>query len=630
MSRPHGKNTPQHPFFSLLLAVCISSVGCAVQIEPRPSSTPKLPPRVVSSPCGSPAAEAALISASVVALSSDKESLQLQHSEVVDEVYLHGKAAARFVTLRGLTPAGRHLRDHLASVGDHGLAPKHFHHKRVAQLVGGLTQHAQDLPVDCRRASRVSAQVELLLADALLSYTHHQSRAYTKVAELRAKWRKEDQVSSLEDAKTVVSASGKGAFRARQHVSKAERIQARLIADLRHVKDVGSLKELLAEVKPAHPQYDRLVRAHAHYRTIVGKGGWKKVKRVKGMLRGQRHADIIVLKERLAAEGYFHGVLNRLFDQALEEAIRSYQSTHQMSGTGRPDKAFWRSVNVPASHRLQAIGLTLQRWRESAVGASDYFVLVNVPDFHLEVWKKGKRLLRRKVVVGKNYGTTCDERTHRRVLAHATPLLSARLERLIFSPFWNVPRNIKEKEFDPEDAKTPLYYKKRGYELLNQGTPQERVRRLPGPRNALGFVKFLFPNNFSTYLHDTPQKWAFKRPVRAFSHGCTRVQGRRALRTIAKTLACGGAPKHGGQVAYQACDAERACGDSCRILCGACGPGRRGALPLRYLRSGSSTTLSPFCTSPLCARDRPGSASLPDSRAAHPHPGASGDDVGVV
>ncbi|MBM4318940.1 MAG: hypothetical protein FJ125_03040, partial [Deltaproteobacteria bacterium] len=93
-----------------------------------------------------------------------------------------------------------------------------------------------------------------------------------------------------------------------------------------------------------------------------------------------------------------------------------------------------------------------------------------------------------------------------------------------FSPYWNVTRRIKELELDPERAKDPLHYEKNGYEVMERGTPREWVREMPGPGNSLGFVKFIFPNPHATFVHDTPQKELFRQPVRAFSHGCMRLE----------------------------------------------------------------------------------------------------------
>lgn len=494
---------------ALSLLATLPLAACATQLEQGAS-----PARAASSArkpagrCADPMSQAIAVSSRLLTSISTKEISGLHHAEVIAAVYRHDRAHLRFVTLKGLEATGRRLRAHLATLRDHGLDAQRLTRARMAALIEELKRTNTRAPSDCAALIHIAAQLELFFADSLLRYAHDQNRRYLKSAQLRAKWNS----SALPPRE--------------RHVDQ------RLARDLRSVRDLPSLERLLAQLEPPHPQYGRLVRAHARYRAIVAKGGWPRVEGVEGMVPGQRHRHVAALKARLAAEGYFDGLVNSRFDGALQRAIRRYQAAHQLEPSGIPDRALLRSVNVSALRRLTSIALTLQRWRESGVGASDYYVLVNVPDFHVEVWKRGERLLRRKVVVGRKNKTTCDERTHRRILAHATPLLSARLERVVFSPFWNVPRDIKEKELDPEAGKDPLFYHKKGYELLQAGTANERVRELPGPGNALGFVKFLFPNPHHVYLHDTPQKRLFNRPVRAFSHGCARVQDPFALARV--------------------------------------------------------------------------------------------------
>jgi len=304
-------------------------------------------------------------------------------------------------------------------------------------------------------------------------------------------------------------------------------VRARLQADLRGVGDLASLEGLLAELPPAHPQYGRLLDALQRYRAFAAAGGFTRVRRNRKLRPGRSHKQVVALKRRLSEEGFYAAgeePLTERYDDALSEAVRRYQETHQMEVSGRPHRMFWSSLAVTAERRVQAIEITLQRWRESAVGAAPYYVLVNVPGFHVEVWRDGEQLLRHRIVAGKAGKKRCDEATKTRVLAHATPMQSALMEFLVFAPHWNVTRRIKETELDPERGKDPLYYQRHGYEVMRAGSAREWVRELPGPANSLGFVKFIFPNSYATFLHDTPLKKLFDRPVRAYSHGCMRVQ----------------------------------------------------------------------------------------------------------
>ncbi len=301
-------------------------------------------------------------------------------------------------------------------------------------------------------------------------------------------------------------------------------VRERLVADLTSVKDLGSLRAMLDDLPWPHPQYRKLMAALARYRGYVAAGGWKPVPVDKRLRRGKRRKTVRALKERLAAEEFYSGPVDDLYDSGLQAAIRAYQETHQMKVTGRPHDQFWKSLNITAERRVEGIELTLQRWRESPIRGEDYYVMVNVPDFHLEVWQKGHRILRKPIIAGQNRDTKCDEDTERKVLAHATPMLSAWIDTLIFAPYWNVTRDIKELELDPERGKDPLFYEKHGYEIMNPGKKNEWVREMPSPKNSLGFVKFIFPNPYAVFVHDTPTKKLFDFPVRPFSHGCMRLK----------------------------------------------------------------------------------------------------------
>ncbi|MBU6159861.1 MAG: L,D-transpeptidase family protein, partial [Myxococcales bacterium] len=206
------------------------------------------------------------------------------------------------------------------------------------------------------------------------------------------------------------------------------------------------------------------------------------------------------------------------FDQALKDAVELYERTHQMEVDGETDRTFWASLNIPADERLAQIELTMQRWRESRIGEDPYYILVNIPDFHAEVWRNGVRDMRFRIVVG-NTQRVCDPRTERMRYANATPLQSAYMTHIVLNPYWNVPRRILEEELIPNLLEDGNYFEENGIEQSEDGT----VRLRPGPSNPLGRVKFIFPNPHATYLHDTNRRNYFQFPVRAFSHGCMRV-----------------------------------------------------------------------------------------------------------
>jgi murein L,D-transpeptidase YcbB/YkuD len=513
-----------------------------------------------------------------------EESSRFHDAALLRQLYPARGTALRFVVAAelGPSPLVSRLREALAGAGVHALDPSRYPAPAIAALASrlqavpaALALPSPPTPAELRATSgagaaarlraltlagagrlaarfaearaarrerlREAARLELQCADALARYARDLSRGNTRPAELAVKLRTDprfiiDQSDPRPgEAKVTKAVAVQKAIASLPPLLRllAEKgaepyLRERLRQELVAIRDRAGLEAYLAALPPRVEQYARLQRARARYRAIVAAGGWQPVQGPqRGIRRGRRHTAIPALRRRLIAEGFLDGKLAEgdRYDPPLEAAVRAYQESHQMDATGIPDRQLWASLSIPAARRLRAIELTMERWRESAIeDPAGSYLLVNIPDFHVEAWKGGKRLARIRVVVGKASGEKCDEETSRKVLAYATPIQSAAVKTLVFSPFWNVTRYIKETELDPERGKDPLFYEKNGYEVMAAGTPKEWVRELPGPANSLGFVKFLFPNPHDTYLHDTPKKLLFERAIRAFSHGCMRVQ----------------------------------------------------------------------------------------------------------
>ena len=223
---------------------------------------------------------------------------------------------------------------------------------------------------------------------------------------------------------------------------------------------------------------------------------------------------------------------------ALVEAVKKFQYRHGLTPDGVIGPSTITALNHPYAERLEEIEESL-KWLETIpVPDTESIVIVNIPAFQLYAWKRedaGKKAtLSMRVVVGK-------------AARSRTPILAAEISYLVFRPYWYVPRSIVVKEMLPAYRKDPAYFDKHDLELTATGddskpglpaTPENvellragklGVRQKPGPRNALGRVKFIFPNGDSVYLHDTPAKSFFERDRRDFSHGCVRVSDPPAL-----------------------------------------------------------------------------------------------------
>lgn len=355
--------------------------------------------------------------------------------------------------------------------------------------------------------ARQSSRVDVVFSDALVQYAmrmRFDNPAWQKGQQWPEKLQKSSELAgkALEDAR-------------RDYL-----VMQRLGPVFDQPSRVG---RVMAEIVPPFEPYRRLTHSFVRYAEIVRDGGWPRIPDgAEGLKRGSTSKYIPIVKKRLRIEGYYDGDDSKEFGNDLRRALLTYQHTHQLWENGWLTPQTMSSLNETATDRWNQIRLTLQRWRESRVGPDKHYVQVNLPDFHAAVWRDGQRDLYFKVIVGQTTREKNDD--GKLVYKHATPRFSDTLEYIVFNPYWNVPENIREKELEPKFAENPAYLDEKRYQYYTDTNGHQFLRQLPGPQNALGRVKFLFPNNHSVYMHDTPDKYLFKHPFRAYSHGCIRVQ----------------------------------------------------------------------------------------------------------
>lgn len=295
--------------------------------------------------------------------------------------------------------------------------------------------------------------------------------------------------------------------------------------------DFNKLSEALAKLQPQHPDYPKLVAGLAYYRGLAEAHEQPELgPRADRLRRGSKGELVAALQKRLIQEGYLEGDVDKVWGESLTEAVRLYQETHQLKETGVMDDGTRRSMDKPYAERAGQVALALQRFRESDLhqgpnrfGESELQARINIPAFEAVFFKNGERVRRHQIVVGNNTIET-DEATGLRGYFNRTRMFSAEMQTVVLNPTWKVPQRIKEQELDRELLTEPDYYERHNYKVTVQANGTEEVVQLPGPGNALGLVKFLFPNAFSIYMHDTPKKHLFSRELRAFSHGCMRTK----------------------------------------------------------------------------------------------------------
>jgi len=261
----------------------------------------------------------------------------------------------------------------------------------------------------------------------------------------------------------------------------------------------------------AGPGYQALLDQLEKFLDWQEKGGWPRLPRHSKIERpGDKGEFITEVKKRLQVTGELEGDdTSRLFDKKLGKAIRDYQAAHGLEPDGHIGPNVIRQLNVPVEARIKQILVNLERMRWLPVDEDRQTILVNIPEFRLQVLEGGKPALSMNVVVGKE--------------GHSTVLFSGKLNRIIFNPYWNIPASIVKKEVLPAMDKDKDYLDKHDMEETGEEMGLPVIRQRPGDLNELGHVKFLFPNSFNIYLHDSPHKELFNMTRRAYSHGCIRV-----------------------------------------------------------------------------------------------------------
>jgi len=261
-----------------------------------------------------------------------------------------------------------------------------------------------------------------------------------------------------------------------------------------------------------NPLYRGLKEQLSQYYTVAKNGGWPVIPEMKTLpKKGASAPEIALLKKRLQLTADLAGNdTSSVFNDTLENAIRDFQSRHGITASGKLDKQTMEELNVPAKVRVQQLLMNMDRMRWVAVQPRGNLIVVNIPEFVLHVYEGTTKVFDIDIVVGKE-GTN-------------TMMFNGDLNQVVFSPYWNVPPSIVAKEILPAMEKNPNYLAKENMETTGNDDGLPVIRQRPGPGNALGKVKFLFPNSFNIYFHDTPAKSLFEKDKRAYSHGCIRLR----------------------------------------------------------------------------------------------------------
>ena len=260
----------------------------------------------------------------------------------------------------------------------------------------------------------------------------------------------------------------------------------------------------LQDFNPPHADYKALRAELSKLRAAPARAGLR-LSYGPVIKPGMKDARVPLLRKHFGLETTGDALI---YDEALVDAVKQLQTQHGQSALGEIGPRTLAALSVSSKDTINDVMANMERWRWRSRHISDHRIEVNVPDYQLRLIEGGAEIHRARVIVG--------------AVKTPTPIFSNKMQFIEVNPYWNVPDSIVEQEMLPKLKEDPDYLKKLGYEV-QEWRGKLHVRQPPGERNALGHIKFMFPNQHAVYLHDTPTRHLFSTPVRAYSHGCVRL-----------------------------------------------------------------------------------------------------------
>ncbi len=375
-----------------------------------------------------------------------------------------------------------------------GLDPGDYHTAALRSVRASITDLGALAPAE-------RAAFDLLLTDSIIRLGYHLRFGKVDPTKLDPNWNSSRSLTGEDPAVTIQAAI-----------------------------DAPSLREFAARVIPRVFLYERFKQALAEYRTIAANGGWPSVPAGPTLKAGVTDVRVSALAARLAVTGDLSpeqaaGIAGTLYDETLAAGVQRFQARHGLAADGAVGPATLAALNVPVASRIEQLRANLERARWVLYDPESEFLVVNVAGFQLYLIRRGEVVYRSRVQVGRPY--------------RQTPIFKAEMTYLVVNPTWTVPPTIFRDDILPQQRRDLGYLTSRNIDLFHttssaaidpasvdwsaRSFPYRLVQR-PGPDNALGRIKFMFPNEHAIYLHDTPSRDLFERDSRAFSSGCIRVE----------------------------------------------------------------------------------------------------------
>ncbi len=422
---------------------------------------------------------------------------------IVDDIYLFAPDGwIKFYTERNYTPAWtdkvdrNHLINIIMGAYDEGLIPEDYHFEMIKNKVIAFSEGNRD--------PELLADIDLLMSDAATLYAHHLIWGKVPQSELRPGW----NFPEFPAPKGLDSLFNEA-----------------LINDM--------LVELYDQFITKSLFYRYLKSGLKHYREIAEIGGWPKVPEGETLKKGMKDGRIVAMRAYLTITGDLPKTVNAendsVFDDDLETAVKSFQFRYNLNQDGVAGKGTLAQMNIPVEDRIETLRVNLERARWVKHQVPNDFLIVNIAGFNVRRITDKTINYYSPVIVGKTY--------------HQSPIFEAKMTYIEINPTWTVPYSIATKEMLPKLKKDYKYLPEKNMIIMDRNGKKLDpstidfnaysrsnfpfiIRQEPGPNNALGEVKFIFPNKYSVYLHDTPSRGLFSREERAFSHGCIRLQNK--------------------------------------------------------------------------------------------------------
>ncbi|MDJ0875806.1 MAG: L,D-transpeptidase family protein [Desulfobacterales bacterium] len=431
---------------------------------------------------------------------AEVEQIRYAHEYKIGPIHVAGRdLVAAFYEQRGFAPAwGRQaqvdgLMEAIRRIEADGLDPKDYY-------LSELLDYHQKIAAADIADGQLKAEFDLILTGSLIRLCYNLIFGKVDPITQHASWNFNRDVADLEP-----------------------------VAFLEQAIASDDIAVFIAELIPKYRIYTGLKGVLADYRRMAAAGGWAPIPEGDTLKQGMQDERVAALRQRLVAGGDLlpgQASGNR-FDEALEATVKRFQQRHSLDADGVVGQGTLAALNVSAEQRIGQIRVNLERLRWVLHDVPPEFILVDIAGYRVYVYKERQTIWESRVQVGRPY--------------RQTPSFRSDMKYIVFNPTWTVPPGILSKDVLPAIKKDPGYLERRNISVLDRsGRPVDTgaidwakttarrfpyiLRQEPGPSNALGQVKFIFPNKHFVFLHDTPSKALFRRTDRAFSSGCIRVE----------------------------------------------------------------------------------------------------------